>query len=35
MTKPLRISGLLREKDVRRLTRLTRGGSVGPTAVYY
>ena len=35
MTKPLRITGLLREKDVRRLTRLTRGGSVGPTAVYY
>lgn len=35
MSDPLRISGLLREKDVKRLTRLTRGGSVGPTAVYY
>jgi hypothetical protein len=35
MADPLRISGLLREKDVKRLTRLTRGGSVGPTAVYY
>ena len=35
MSDPLRISGLLREKDVKRLTRLTRGGSVGPTTVYY
>jgi hypothetical protein len=35
MTQALSISGLLREKDVKRLTRLTRGGSVGPTAVYY
>lgn len=35
MTKTLKISGLLGEKDVRRLTRLTRGGAVGPTAVYY
>ena len=35
MSQTLSISGLLREKDVKRLTRLTRGGSVGPTAVYY
>ncbi|KCZ90124.1 YcxB family protein [Hyphomonas johnsonii] len=35
MTEPLRVSGLLREQDVKRLTRLTRGGAVGPTAVYY
>ncbi|KJS37004.1 MAG: hypothetical protein VR74_10555 [Hyphomonas sp. BRH_c22] len=35
MNQTLNISGLLREKDVKRLTRLTRGGSVGPTAVYY
>jgi len=35
MSQTLNISGLLREKDVKRLTRLTRGGSVGPTAVYY
>ncbi len=35
MTEILKVSGLLSEKDVRRLTRLTRGGAVGPTAVYY
>ncbi len=35
MTESLKVSGLLNEKDVRRLTRLTRGGAVGPTAVYY
>lgn len=34
-TEALKISGLLNEKDVRRLTRITRGGAVGPTAVYY
>lgn len=35
MTEPLSVSGLLTEKDVRKLTRLARGGTVGPTAVYY
>ena len=35
MAEPLSISGLLVERDVRKLTRLARGGTVGPTAVYY
>ncbi|MEZ5986769.1 MAG: hypothetical protein R3B94_12550 [Hyphomonas sp.] len=35
MTEPLSVAGLLTEKDVRKLTRLERGGTVGPTAVYY
>jgi hypothetical protein len=35
MSEPLTVAGLLTEKDVRKLTRLTRGGTVGPTAVYY
>ena len=35
MTEPLSVAGLLTEKDVRKLTRLARGGTVGPTAVYY
>ena len=35
MTEPLTVAGLLTEKDVRKLTRLARGGTVGPTAVYY
>jgi hypothetical protein len=35
MTDRLRVSGLLSEKDVKRLTRLSRGGNVGPTALYY
>ncbi len=35
MTEPLTVTGLLTEKDVRKLTRLARGGTVGPTAVYY
>ena len=35
MTEKFLISGLLTERDVKRLARLTRGGVVGPTAVYY
>ncbi len=35
MTEPQKISGLLSKKDLRRLTRMTREGTVGPTAVYY
>ncbi|MCA8902448.1 MAG: YcxB family protein [Hyphomonas sp.] len=35
MTERLSVSGLLTEKDVKKLTRLARGGTVGPTAVYY
>lgn len=35
MAEPLSVTGLLAEKDVRKLTRLARGGTVGPTAVYY
>ncbi len=35
MSEHVTASGLLTEKDVKRLTRLTRGGTVGPTAVYY
>ncbi|MEZ6000020.1 YcxB family protein [Hyphomonas sp.] len=35
MTEPLTVTGLLTNKDVRKLTQLARGGSVGPTAVYY
>ena len=35
MADPNTISGLLKAKDVKRLTRLTRGGTVGPTALYY
>lgn len=35
MAEPLSVAGLLTEKDVRKLTRLARGGTVGPTAVYY
>nr|WP_321360068.1 YcxB family protein [uncultured Hyphomonas sp.] len=35
MTEPLAVAGLLTEKDVRKLTRVARGGTVGPTAVYY
>ncbi len=29
------ISGHLAEKDLKRLARVTRGGTIGPTAVYY
>jgi len=32
---PLTISGLLKEKDVKRLTDLTRGSTIGPTTLYY
>jgi hypothetical protein len=35
MTESFSVAGLLTEKDVRKLTRLARGGTVGPTAVYY
>lgn len=35
MTDPMTISGMLTVGDVKRLTRLTRGGVVGPTVVYY
>ncbi|HPE49129.1 MAG TPA: YcxB family protein [Hyphomonas sp.] len=35
MSEALTVSGLLTEKDVKKLTRLARGGTVGPTAVYY
>ena len=35
MDEALSVAGLLTEKDVRKLTRLARGGTVGPTAVYY
>ncbi|MEZ5997772.1 MAG: hypothetical protein R3B98_03655 [Hyphomonas sp.] len=35
MADILSVSGLLTEKDVKKLTRLARGGTVGPTAVYY
>ena len=35
MSESVKTSGLLTEKDVKRLARLTRGGTVGPTAVYY
>ena len=35
MAEALSVAGLLTEKDVRKLTRLARGGTVGPTAVYY
>lgn len=35
MTGPRKISGLLSQKDLKRLTRMTREGTVGPTAVYY
>ena len=35
MTESYSVAGLLTEKDVRKLTRLARGGTVGPTAVYY
>ncbi len=29
------VSGHLTEKDMKRLTRITRGGTVGPTVIYY
>jgi YcxB-like protein len=35
MTAPDQISGLLSEKDQKRLIRLSRRGAVGPTAIYY
>jgi len=35
MTDTQTISGHLSEKDVKRLTQLTRGAMVGPTVVYY
>lgn len=35
MTNQQTISGRLTERDVKRLTRLTRGATVGPTVVYY
>ncbi len=35
MTQTLSVSGQLRPKDLRRLTKVTRGGTVGPTALYY
>ena len=35
MSEPFSVAGLLTEKDVRKLTRLARGGTIGPTAVYY
>lgn len=35
MSESHAVAGLLTEKDVRKLTRLARGGTVGPTAVYY
>ncbi len=33
--QPLTVSGILSKKDIKRLTNLTRGGTVGPTVVYY
>lgn len=35
MTESRKISGLLTQKDLKRLTRLRRQGTVGPSAVYY
>ncbi len=35
MTQTFSVSGQLRPKDLRRLTRVARGGTVGPTALYY
>lgn len=35
MTKTFSASGLLTECDIKRLARMTRAGTVGPTAVYY
>lgn len=35
MTDTLSVSGQLRPKDLRRLTKVSRGGTVGPTALYY
>ena len=35
MIAPDHISGLLGEKDQKRLIRLSRRGAVGPTAIYY
>lgn len=35
MTDRHSISGRLTDKDVKRLTKLTRGATVGPTVVYY
>ncbi len=35
MSDAVSVSGLLSEKDVKSLTKLSRGGTVGPTAVYY
>ncbi|KCZ55748.1 hypothetical protein HY29_10290 [Hyphomonas beringensis] len=35
MSEPVIVSGQLAEKDLKRLARLSRGGTVGPTAVYY
>ena len=32
---PMNLSGTLSEKDVKRLVRLTRGSTIGPTATYY
>ncbi len=34
-TRTLSISGRLNESDIKRLTREMRGGTVGPTALYY
>ncbi|MEO0982220.1 MAG: YcxB family protein [Pseudomonadota bacterium] len=35
MTDAVTVSGALTRGDVKKLTRLTRSGTVGPTAVYY
>ncbi|MEM1105226.1 MAG: YcxB family protein [Pseudomonadota bacterium] len=35
MTPILTVSGILGEKDIKRLTALTRTSTVGPTATYY
>lgn len=35
MEQEVVIAGLLTERDVKRLAQLSRGGVVGPTAVYY
>jgi len=35
MTQTMSISGTLSKKDIRRLTRASRSGTVGPTTVYY
>lgn len=35
MTQTKSISGTLSKKDIRRLTRASRSGTVGPTTVYY